>query len=154
MSEYPSATKEPVYPAAETSIFEDPYQKEVLLDNWQFERKKAKYALFSIALTYLIASIIGFMSAGIMTVENLPYLLLFPVLFLGTGLFAHYQPMVAAVAAVVVMVGITVLTYMESGAYSLIAGWLYKAIILYFIIKCFRHAKEAEKARRELQLLG
>jgi hypothetical protein len=87
-------------------------------------------------------------------IENLPYLLLFPVLFLGLGLFAHLQPMIAAIGGVLVIVGMTVLNYMASGAISLIAGWLYKVIALSFMIKSIRHAQEAERARKELQLLA
>jgi len=153
MNEIPSATHSANYIHQETSILEDPYRKEVLLDNWQHERKKTRYALFSIGLILLITSIIAYASADLLLLENLPYLLLFPVLFLGLGLFAHLQPMIAAIGGVVVIVGITVLNYMESGAFSLIAGWIYKVIALYFIIKSIQHAREAERARKELQLL-
>jgi hypothetical protein len=154
MNEFPSATRSTQYIHRDTSILEDPYREEVLLDNWQHERKKTRYALFSIGFIVLIASTIAYASADLLLIENLPYLLLFPVLFLGLGLFAHLQPMIAAIGGVLVIVGMTVLNYMASGAISLIAGWLYKVIALSFMIKSIRHAQEAERARKELQLLA
>ena len=149
-----SATDQLLESQNQISIFDDPYEKEVLIDNYVNARKKTKYALFSISLVFLITSIIGFMTAGASIVENLPYILLLPVLFAGLGLFAHVQPIISMFAAVGVIMALTVYNYMQLGAYSLIAGWLYKVIVLYFLIRGFQHAKDAERAKKAVTLLG
>ena len=153
MSEYPSASS---YPPAneEVSIFDDPYRKEVLEDNYLHAKKKTRYGLFSIGLVFLITSIIGYLSADLPLIDNILYIVFLPVLYLGLGLFSNLQPLMAAIGGILVVVGLTVFNYMQLGAISLIGGWLYKVIILYFLIRCFQQAKEAENAKKELAVLG
>lgn len=149
-----TADNNAIYIQAETSILEDPYQKEVQEDIWQHERKKTMYALFGIGSVLLIANLIAYASANALEAYYLLDIFLFPAIFLGLGLFARLQPMISAIGGIIVIVAITILGVMGHGAVYLIAGWLYKVIGLYFIIKSVTHAKDAEKARKQLQLLG
>ena len=154
MSENPSATNHLSVNEQDVSIFDDPYRKEVLQDNYLHAKKKTRYGLFSIGLVFLITSIIAYLSAGIPLIENIFYIALLPLLYLGLGLFSNLQPVIAAIGGIVVAAGLTVFNYMQLGAMSLVSGWLYKAVIVYFLIRCFQQAKDAEKAKRELELLG
>lgn len=139
-----------IYIPAESSILEDPYQKEIQNDIWLHERKKTMQAVFAIGITLLISNVVGFASADALVVENLIHIFLVPVIFMGLGLFAQLQPMIAAIGGILVILAITIINYMVLGSLSLMAGWLYKAIALYFLIKSVRHAREAETARKNL----
>ncbi|HEX8313644.1 MAG TPA: hypothetical protein VF609_01545 [Flavisolibacter sp.] len=153
MSDHPSVTSYSSSPQNEISILEDPYRREVLTDNFHHSRKKTKYALFSIALVFLIAGIFMYLWAGLPIADNLPYILMMPALFVGLGLFAHLQPLIAAITAIVVIVGLTIVNYVQLGAMSLVGGWIYKVIIFYFLLRSVQHARDAEKARKELAIL-
>jgi len=154
MNEQQTVANNPVYIQAESSILEDPYQKEVQEDIWQHEKKKTMHSLFSIGFILLVATIIGYASVNALDSVYLFEIILYPVIFLGLGLFAKLQPMISVIVGIIVILAITVISYLTLGAISLIAGWLYKVIALYFIIKSVTHAIEAEKARKQLQQLG
>lgn len=154
MTKHPSATSYPATTQDDTSIFDDPYRKEVLEDNYLHGKKKTKYGLFSIGLVFLITSVIAYLSADVPLLDNLFYICLLPVIYLGLGLFSNLQPLMAVIGGIVVVAGLTVFNYMQLGPMSIISGWLYKVIILYFLIRCFQQAKDAEKAKKELEQLG
>jgi hypothetical protein len=59
MTQYPPARGNTAYIQDETSILEDPYQKEVQLDIWQDERKKTRYAHFTIGVILLVSNVMG-----------------------------------------------------------------------------------------------
>lgn len=152
MSDHPSATSFQPANEQEVSIFNDLYRKEVLEDNYLHAKKKTRYALFSIGLVFLITSIIGYLSADLLLIENVLYIAFLPALYLGLGLFSKLQPLMAAIGGILVVVGLTIFNYMQLGAMSLIGGWLYKVIILYFLIRCYQQAKEAENAKKESEV--
>ena len=156
MNDYPSATEPHLYnePATEFSLLEDPYRKEVLEDNLAHAKKKTMLHLLYIGLTLLASNLVGYTVAGASLADNALDILLVPVIFLGVGLFAKLQPMVSAIAGIAVIAGLTVLNFIALGPLSLIAGWIYKVLCLYFIIKAVQHAKESEQAKKELQMLG
>ena len=156
MNDYPSATDTPLFgqQTAEFSLLEDPYRKEVLEDNLAHAKKKTMLSLLYIGITLFISNVVGYTVAGASLADNALDILLVPIAFIGVGLFAKLQSMVSAIAGIVILVALTVLNYMALGPLSLIAGWLYKVLCLYFIIKAVQHAKEAEQAKKELQLLG
>ena len=134
----------------QTSILEDPYEKEVQLDIWQHERKKTMYSLFITGLLLLGNNAIGLKFDLSFWLD----ILLLPVIFLLLGLFARVQPMNAAIGSIIAILAVTVINYLVLGPESLIMGWLMKAISLYFIIRAVQNAKEAEGARKRLRLLS
>lgn len=154
MSEYPSATNYSPENEQEVSIFDDPYRKEVLQDNYLYAKKKTRYSLFSIGLVFLITSIIAYLSVDLPLIDNIFYIALVPLIYLGLGLFSNLQPLLTAIGGIVVVVALTIFNYIQVGPMSLVAGWLYKAVILYFLIRCCQQAKEAENAKKELEILG
>ena len=111
-------------------------------------------ALLTIGLVLLISNLIAFASADVSIIDNWLTAVLIPAIFFGLGLFAKLQPLVAAIACIVVIVAIAVLNYIALGPLTLISGWIYKVICLYFIFIAVRHAKDAEQARKELQSLS
>ncbi len=151
MSEYP--VNPTLHQQNETSILEDPYHKEVQEDIWQFERKKTMYALFTIGFILLVSNVIGYVASDAFELAYLFDILLVPLIFAGLGFFALLQPLFAAIGGIVVIIALTVINFVALGSLSLISGWIYKVIALYFIIRSIMHAKDAEKARKELQLL-
>lgn len=154
MKENPAPAGTPVYVRTESSIFENPYEREVQLDIWQHEKKKTMLSLFGIGTVLLIGNLISYASVNLLDVEHLASIGLYPVVFFGLGFFAQLQPMIAAIGGIVVVIVITVLGYVAFGPASLISGWLFKTIALYFIITSVRHAKEAEDAKKKLGELG
>lgn len=154
MSEQQIPASNSLYVQTETSILDNPYEREVQEDIVSYEKKKTMYALFIIGAVFLIFDAIALSSANLLTSSTMIVVAMVPAIFLGLGLFAKLQPMVAIIIGIIVILAISVINYLSFGSQSLIMGWLPKAIMIYFIITGVRHAKEAEAAKRKLQSLS
>ena len=77
--------------------------------------------------------------------------LLISAIFTGLAFLTKQQPMTAIIIALVLFLGIWVLTIVLTGPEQIYRGLLVRAIIVYFLIKGIGHAKEAERLRRELK---
>jgi hypothetical protein len=81
---------------------------------------------------------------------TLIYTLVVPVIFIALAFLAMAKPMLAMGAALGLFVLIIAYTVYALGARAIISGLLVKAVIVYFFVKGFNHAKEAETARKNL----
>lgn len=140
--------------AAETHLFDNPYDREVQEDIWRHERKKTSIALLLVGINILLMNVIAYGSAGALEMFYFLDIALVPLLFIGLCFFARLQPMLAAIGGIVVIIGMTVWGVMMAGAVWLVAGWLFKSIALYYIISAVRHAREAEAARKKLTAIA
>ena len=134
----------------ELSIFENPYDKEILAENLRYDSNKARNSLLIIAGILLLSDLLALSMANALNGTTLIYTLVVPVIFIALAFLAMAKPMLAMGAALVLFVLIIAYTVYALGARAIISGLLVKAVIVYFFVKGFNHAKEAETARKNL----
>lgn len=83
----------------------------------------------------------------------LVYALLVPVVFVALGFAALIKPMLAMTVASLLFVLIIAYNIYVLGARTIVSGLIVKAVLVYFFIKGFNHAKDAEQAKRDLSNL-
>jgi hypothetical protein len=133
---------------------EDSYFKETQLDIWQHEKKKTMQALFTIGGILLASDLLALLMANALTATSFAYTLAVPVLYVLLGLFAQRQPLAAAIVASFVFLAIIAINIYAFGARSIVSGLLMKAVVIFFVISGFNHAREAERAKRNLKIVS
>jgi hypothetical protein len=136
----------------EPSVFDNGYEKEVLLDNWTSGLQKTMKAIFFIGVILLLSDLLALSMANALNGNTIIYILVVPLAYAGLGLLARKKPLLAIVIATLVFAAVISLNIYAFGARSIISGLLVKAFIIYFILTGFNHAREAEKARKDLAL--
>jgi len=136
----------------ETSIFTNEYDKEVLQENLKFDLRKTRDSLFIIAAVLLLSDLLGLSMANALNGSMLIYVIVFPVIFVGLAFVATAKPMLAMTIGVLLFALIVAFSIYAMGGRAIISGLLVKAVIVYLFIKGFNHAKEAEKARKDLSM--
>ena len=121
-------------------------QKEVLA----VEIRKTRNTLFIIAAVIFASDILGLLALNVFIIETLLVILIVPLAITGLGFLATKEPMSAIIIAAVIIGGIWIYTIVISGGRAAIMGWLIKAIIIYFLIAGFQHAREATRIKKEL----
>ena len=137
----------------ESSILIDPYAKDVQLSIWRQDCVKTRNALFGIGLLIFVGDIIAIAAADAVTINNIAFISIIPIVFIGLGLFARLQPLLASLAGCFIIAALTAYTIYSYGAVGLISGWWIKIITLYFIITSIRSARSAEVAKKQLALM-
>ncbi len=133
---------------------EDSYFKETQLDIWQHEKKKTMQAIFAIGGILLGSDLLALLMANALTATSFAYTLAVPVLYVLLGLFAQRQPLAAAIVASFVFIVIIAINIYAFGARSIVSGLLIKAVVIFFVISGFNHAREAERAKRNLKIVS
>ena len=149
----------PQYPdpgasSQENSFMEESYFKETQLDIWQHEKKKTMHAVFAIGAVLLGSDLLALLMANALTGASFVYVLIVPAIYAGIGLFAQKKPLAAAILAALLFLAIIAFTIYALGAKSMVSGLLIKAIVIFFVISAFHHAREAERAKRNLELIS
>lgn len=134
----------------EFSIFENPYDKEILAENLKYDSNKARNSLLIIAGILLFSDLLALSMANALNGTTLIYVFVVPVIFVALAFLAIAKPMLAMSTAAVLFILIIAYSIYALGARSIVSGLLVKAVIVYFFVKGFSHAKEAETARKSL----
>jgi hypothetical protein len=121
-------------------------QKEVLA----IEIRKTRNTLFTIAAIVLASDLLGLAVLNAFVLEAILIILIVPAILIGLGFLALKEPLTAIIIAAVIIIGVWVYTIITVGGRAAIMGWLVKAIIIYFLIAGFQHAKEAMRIKKEL----
>jgi len=138
----------------ESSIFEDSYYKEVQEDIWAHDRKKTKRSIMIIGAIMFGNDFLSLLAAGRMDMASIPYIVFFPLIFIGIAFFARARPLQGMALAALLYAVIIALTVYVQGVAGLAGGWMIKAVLVFLIILGFRHARSAEKARKNLEALA
>jgi hypothetical protein len=149
MSEYQNSI-----PTTEESIFEQDYFKETQEDILAYETKKTMQCLLIIGAILFASDLLAMMMYHLFAPVTLGASLVFPALFTGLAFFSRSKPKLAMIGGMVLVLAIIVLAFLVTGSGSLISGFLVKAIIIYLIIKGWRHASEADTARANLATIA
>jgi hypothetical protein len=135
------------------SIFEDPYQREILMDNWQTEKKGTLQSILIIIGVILVSDLLALFKNNQLNTENLIVVLFIPAIFTGLYFYARSQPYAAMLAIIVIFSLVALLAIIESGGTYLVSGFIAKGLLVYAMIKGYRHAKEAKEGKTALDQL-
>lgn len=134
------------------SIFQNENDKDILMDDWKYGTSKTRKTIFIIAIIFLLSDLLFLSNAGLLNSTTFVFAMIVPLLFAGTGMLAAKKPLLAIILATLLFIGINALTIATNGTPTLLYGWLMKAVMIYFILTGFRHARDAELARKQLIL--
>jgi 4-hydroxybenzoate polyprenyltransferase len=112
------------------------------------------HAIFAIGGILLGSDLLALLMANALTPTTFAYTLAVPVLYVCLGLFAQRQPLAAAIVASFVFITIIAINIYAFGAKSIVSGLLIKAVVIFFVISGFNHAREAERAKRNLKIVS
>ena len=136
------------------SIFENPYDKEVLADNMKHDSAKTKNALLIIAAILFLSDLLALSMANALNGTTLIYIIVVPAIYAALGILAVSKPMLSMSLAAIIFIGIIAYNVYALGTRSIISGLLIKAVVIYFFVKGFSHAKDAEEAKRKLSSIN
>lgn len=124
-------------------------QREILA----IEIRKTRNKLFTIAAVLLVFNLLAVMISGVPLSYVIGDILLFPVIFVGLGLLATKEPLVAIVLGFLIMIGFWLYIAFALDISFLLKGWLGKAIIIYLLFAGLQNAREAHRIRQELKTI-
>ena len=137
------------------SVFQDsPYEKEVLLDNINYESTKTRNAIWVVALVLFLSALLSMLMTNVFSTNYLLGSLVVPIIFFSLGFLAKSQPVLSITITAILFAGLIVYSIFLAGATSIISGIIVKAVLVYFFIKGFNHAFEAKKTKESLKLLN
>ena len=140
-------------PGTEENVVSGYYEdyKQTQAEIFSRESRRVRNSLFWIGSLLFIGDLIGLAITQDMTGENLIYSLIFPLIFVGLGLLALKQPLLADILGIVVFIGIIILSIVAYGGLGAISGLLVKGLIIYLLLAGFQSAKTAEQAKKEMK---
>lgn len=124
-------------------------QREILA----IEIRKTRNKLFTIAAVLMIFNLLAVMLSGVPLSYVIGDILLFPVIFVGLGLLATKEPLVAIALGFLIMIGFWLYIAFALDISFLLKGWLGKAIIIYLLFAGLQNAREAHRIRQELKTI-
>ena len=122
-------------------------QREILA----IETRKTRNKLYFIGAVILLSDLLGLLMANALNATTLLFIVIVPVVFVGLGLLATKEPLLAMILGTAVIVALWVFTYVQFGNRSLISGILVKAVLITLLISGFRNAIEANRVRKEMR---
>src|SRR5687767_9582114 len=122
-------------------------QREILA----IETRKTRNKLFFIGAVILLSDLLGLLMANVVNATTLLFIIIVPLVFVGLGLLATKEPLLAMILGTAVIVALWVFTYVQFGNRSLISGILVKAVLITLLISGFRNAIEANRVRKEMR---
>ena len=138
--------------APEQNVLSDYYTgyQELQLQAAELHVKKARNALFAVAAINLVVGLILYSASNILTGATVGILVLISAIFAGLGFLTKKQPFTAIIIGLVIYIGLWLLDIIVAGGEQIIRGILVRGIIIYFLVTGVKHAREAERLRREL----
>jgi hypothetical protein len=122
------------------------------LDSAEGRIRKARNAIFAIAIIQLISELIGFSMTNTFTLSALLVSLGIAAIFVGLAFLTKKQPLTAILIALGLFLGLWTFAIIVVGPEQLYRGILVRGIILYFLITGIKHAREAERIRRQMNI--
>jgi hypothetical protein len=123
---------------------------EVQKDVLAIETRKTRNVIFTIAAVVLASDLMGLLVLNAFFPETILIILIIPAILVIFALLAMKEPLTAISLAAILIVSLWIYTIVVTKGQAAIMGWLIKAVIVYFIIAGFQHAREATRIKREL----
>jgi hypothetical protein len=131
------------------SSYYDDYQQ-LELQSAQSKVRKARNALFVVAVITLIATLTIYFSQQDYDPASIIISLASAVTFGILGFFTKKQPFTSIIIGLIIYVGFWIINIALEGPEHLFRGLLIKGIIIYFLVTGLKHAREAERLRKEI----
>ena len=135
------------------SDYFDGYQQ-LQLQSAETRIRKARNTLFVVAGLMLIFNLVVLLTADEFDVGAFAIILILSGIFAGLGFMTKKQPFAAIIIGLVIYVGLWIFDVIVSGPEQLFRGIIVKGIIVYFLVTGLKHAREAERIRRDLERRG
>jgi len=134
------------------NIISDYYEgvQQLELESAEAQVRKARNALFVVAGLTLIVNLIYLSKANALYGAPLYIAILITLLFAGLALLTKKYPFSAIVIGLVIYVGFWIFDIASNGFQGFLGGIIAKVIIIYFLVKGLRYAREAERLRKQL----
>lgn len=120
------------------------------LQSAETEIRKARNALLVVAALTLILNLIVLGQADALSGTPLLITIGVSAIFAGLAFWTKQQPLSAIIVALVLYVGLWIFDIAVLGPERLIKGIIFKAIIIYFLVRAIKPARYAERLRKEL----
>lgn len=124
--------------------------KETQKEIFSVESRRVRNSILWVAGLLFASDMLSLVMVDLVTGELVLYALLFPGLFAGIAFLGLKQPMLAAVLALLLFVGIIILSIVAFGSIGAVRGLIVKAIMIYFLFAAFQSARTAEQAKKEM----
>jgi len=115
--------------------------------------RKARNAIFVIAGLILLSSLILMGASDSFTPFNIAFAMIASGIFVALGFLTKKQPLTSIIIALILFVGLWISDIVLVGPEYIIKGIIVKGAIVYFLVTGIKHAKEAERLRKELKHL-
>jgi hypothetical protein len=134
------------------NVISDYYQgyQQLELQSAETQIKKARNAIIAIAILIIVGNLIVMATDNSFTSVAIIIMLGIAAIFTGLAFLTKKQPLTAIIIALVLFLGLWVSDVVIAGPENIYKGIVVRVIILYFLIKGIKHAREAERLRKEM----
>jgi len=134
------------------NVVSDYYQgyQQLELQSAETQIKKARNAIIAIAILIIIGNLIVMAASNSFTTTGIIVMLGIAAVFTGLAFLTKRQPLTAIIIALVLFIALWVSDIVIAGVENIYKGIVVRVIILYFLIKGIKHAREAERLRKEM----
>ena len=143
-------------PEQDQNVISDYYQgyQQLELQSAETQIKKARNAIIAIAILIILGNLIVMAANDSFTTLGIIIMLGIAAIFTGLAFLTKKQPLTAIIIALVLFSALWISDIVIAGLENIYKGIIVKVIILYFLIKGIKHAREAERLRKEMAYPG
>jgi hypothetical protein len=133
------------------SDYYEGYQR-LELQSAENQLKKTRNAIFAIAALLFISDLIIMARSDIFDITTLILSLAIAAVFVALAFLTKKKPLTAVLIALGLFIALWVLTIAFVGPEQIYRGMLVRGIIIYFLITGIKHAREAERIRKQMNI--
>jgi hypothetical protein len=133
------------------SDYYEGYQK-LELQSAENQLRKTRNAIFAIAIVLFISDLITMAASDTFDITTLILSLIIAGVFVGLAFLTKKKPLTAIFIALALFIALWVLTIVVVGPQQIYRGILVRGIIIYFLITGIKHAREAERIRKQMNI--
>ena len=127
--------------------------QQLQLESAEAQVRKARNALFIVAGLTLVVNLFTLSRANSLSGFPLILVIIMTATFAGLALLTKKQPFTAIVIGLIVYGGLWILDIIVLGPEYLLRGIILKGIIIYILASTLKHAREAERIKKEMSAL-
>jgi flagellar biosynthesis protein FliP len=133
------------------SDYYEGYQK-LELQSAENQLKKTKNAIFAIAALLVIGNLITMAASDTFTVTAFVISLAIAAIFVGLAFLTSKKPLTVILISLALFIALWILDVAVIGLQQIYRGILVRGIIIYFLITGIKHAREAERIRKQMNI--
>ena len=133
------------------SDYYEGYQK-LELQSAENQLRKTRNAIFAIAIILFISDLITMGISDTFDITTLMVSLVIAAIFVGLAFLTKKKPLTAILIALTLFIALWIFTIAVVGPQQIYRGILVRGIIIYFLITGIKHAREAERIRKQMNI--